>query len=241
MKDGNIGGGMVKVTMKAPSGHPPAGRTELTPEEIETLYARLQARLPEPTTELEWRDPFTLLVAVSLSAQATDVSVNKATRTLFPVADTPEKMAALGEEGVAEHIQLINFHRTKARNVVEMSRRLIEEHGGEVPRSHEALVALPGVGPKTAAVVLNTAFGVPVIPVDTHIFRVSNRTGLAPGGTPQKVQAILEEVTPSHFKRYAHHWLLLHGRYICVARRPKCPICPIADICRYPDKTPPAG
>ena len=232
---------MAKVTTPAQSGRAPAaGRTELTPDEIETLYARLEARRPKPTTELEWRDPFTLLVAVSLSAQATDVSVNRATRTLFPVADTPEKMAKLGEEGVAEHIRLVNFHRGKAKNVVEMARRLIEEHGGEVPRSHAALVALPGVGPKTAAVVLNTAFGVPVIPVDTHIFRVANRTGLAPGATPKAVQATLEAVTPDRFRRYAHHWLLLHGRYICVARRPKCPVCPLKDICRYPDKTPPA-
>ena len=212
--------------------------TLLTPQEIRTLFERFRTLDPAPTTELEYESPYTLLVAVVLSAQATDVSVNKATDVLFRLADTPEKMVALGEEKLDSYIQNINFHRGKARNVIALSERLIREHGGEVPRTREALEALPGVGRKTANVVLNTAFGEAVIAVDTHIFRVSNRTGLAPGRTPDAVAAALNVIVPDEFKRYAHHWLLLHGRYICKARRPECWRCPISDICRYPDKTP---
>ena len=215
-----------------------AGPSLLTAEEIRTLYERFRGLDPDPTTELEYSSPYTLLVAVVLSAQATDVSVNKATDVLYRVADTPEAMVALGEERLDGYIKNINFHRGKAKNVVALSERLLREHGGQVPRDRAALEALPGVGRKTANVVLNTAFGEPVIAVDTHIFRVSNRTGLAPGRTPDEVAEHLVRVTPDEFKRYAHHWLLLHGRYICKARRPECWRCPVNDICRYPDKTP---
>ena len=216
-----------------------AGPSLLTAEEIRTLYERFRGLDPDPTTELEYSSPYTLLVAVVLSAQATDVSVNKATDVLYRVADTPEAMVALGEERLDGYIKNINFHRGKAKNVIALSERLLREHGGQVPRDRAALEALPGVGRKTANVVLNTAFGEPVIAVDTHIFRVSNRTGLAPGRTPDEVAEHLVRVTPDEFKRYAHHWLLLHGRYICKARRPECWRCPVNDICRYPDKTPP--
>ena len=224
--------------MTEPSADSP---TLLTPQEIRTLFERFRALDPAPTTELEYDSPYTLLVAVVLSAQATDVSVNKATDVLFRLADTPEKMVALGEEALDFHIRNINFHRGKARNVIALSQRLLREHGGQVPRTREALEALPGVGRKTANVVLNTAFGEAVIAVDTHIFRVSNRTGLAPGRTPDAVAEALTAVVPDEFKRYAHHWLLLHGRYVCKARRPECWRCPINDICRYPDKTPAPG
>ncbi len=218
-----------------------APKSRLTRAEIETLYRRLEEKMPEPKGELEYLNPFTLLVAVVLSAQATDIGVNKATRTLFPRADTPEKMLALGVEGVSAAIRTIGLFNTKAKNVVALSRMLVEEHGGEVPREREALERLPGVGRKTANVVLNTAFGEPTIAVDTHIFRIGNRTGLAPGRDPAAVEAVLEKVTPEKFKRHAHHWLILHGRYVCVARKPKCPVCVVADICRYRDKTEPAG
>jgi endonuclease-3 len=179
-----------------------------------------------------------LLVAVALSAQATDVGVNKATRKLFPVANTPSKIAALGVEGLKPYIATIGLFNTKAANVVAMAHQLIEKHGGEVPRDRTALEALPGVGRKTANVVLNTAFGEPTIAVDTHIFRVSNRTGLAPGKDVREVEAGLEKVVPTHYLQDAHHWLILHGRYVCKARKPDCPHCVIRDICRYPDKTP---
>ncbi len=216
-----------------------AGPSLLTAEEIRTLYERFRGLDPHPTTELEYGSPYTLLVAVVLSAQATDVSVNRATEVLFKVADTPEAMVRLGEERLLPYIANVNLAPTKARHVVRLSEMLLREHGGQVPRDRTALEALPGVGRKTANVVLNTAFGEPVIAVDTHIFRVSNRTGLAPGRTPDEVAEHLVRITPDEFKLYAHHWLLLHGRYVCKARRPECWRCPVNDICRYPDKTPP--
>ena len=206
--------------------------------EAEEIFRRFAERMPEPKTELEYANPFTLLVAVVLSAQATDAGVNKATPALFRLAPTPEKMAALGEEKVADLIKTIGLFRGKARNVVALSKQLVAEHGGEVPRTREALEALPGVGRKTANVVLNVAFGEPTMAVDTHIFRVANRTGLAPGKDPLAVELGLERIVPEKYKLHAHHWLILHGRYTCKARKPECPICPINDICRYPDKTP---
>ena len=208
-------------------------------EKVFELYRRLQALDPNPTTELEYRTPFELLVAVILSAQATDVGVNKATKKLFPVARTPEKMLALGEEGLKRYIATIGLYNAKAKNVIATSRALIEQHGGKVPRTREALEALPGVGRKTANVVLNTAFGEDTIAVDTHIFRVANRTGLAPGKNVREVEDKLVKVTPPEFRRHAHHWLILHGRYVCVARKPKCPECVIHDLCAYRYKTPP--
>ena len=208
-----------------------------TADEITEAFRRFRAANPEPKGELEHLNPYTLLVAVVLSAQATDAGVNKATRTLFPIADTPDKMLALGEERVREAIKTIGLFRTKARNVMELSRQLIANHGGEVPRNREALEALPGVGRKTANVVLNMAFGEPTIAVDTHLFRVGNRTGLAPGKTPLEVELGLERVIPAEFKRHAHHWLILHGRYTCVARKPLCERCLINDLCRWPEKT----
>ena len=208
-----------------------------TPAEVEEAFRRFQAAEPEPKTELRYVNPFTLLVAVVLSAQATDAGVNKATPALFAAADTPEKMAALGEDRVRELIKTIGLFRTKAKNVVALSQRLVAEHGGQVPRSREALEALPGVGRKTANVVLNSAFGEHTIAVDTHIFRVGNRTGLAPGKTPLEVEEKLEQAIPAHYKRHAHHWLILHGRYTCVARKPLCETCIIADLCKWPGKT----
>ena len=207
--------------------------------EVREFYRRLAATRPIPQTELEFINPFTLLVAVVLSAQATDAGVNKATPALFAVADTPEKMVALGEDRLVEMIRTIGLFRTKARNLMALSRILVDQYGGEVPREREALEALPGVGRKTANVVLNTAFGEPTIAVDTHAFRVANRTGLAPGKTPLEVEKKLQAVTPAEYKRYAHHWLILHGRHVCTARRPDCPECVVADLCRYPAKTGP--
>jgi endonuclease-3 len=217
---------------KAVAGAPP----QWTTAEIEEAFRRFQAAKPEPRGELDHIDPFTLLVAVVLSAQATDAGVNKATPALFAAADTPEKMAALGEARVQELIKTIGLYRTKARNVVALSRKIVEEHGGAVPRNRAALEALPGVGRKTANVVLNVAFGEPTIAVDTHIFRVGNRTGLATGRTPLEVETRLEQIVPERFKRHAHHWLILHGRYVCVARRPLCGSCVIADLCKWPAK-----
>jgi endonuclease-3 len=208
--------------------------------EVEEFYRRLAATRPIPQTELEFINPFTLLIAVVLSAQATDAGVNKATPALFAAADTPAKMLALGEERIVEYIRTIGLFRTKARNVTALSRILVEKFGGEVPRDREALESLPGVGRKTASVVLNVAFGEPTIAVDTHIFRVANRTGLAPGKTPRIVEEGLEGCTPSAYKHYAHHWLILHGRYVCTARKPNCPECVVGDLCRYQAKTPPA-
>ena len=210
----------------------------MKPAAIDTFYARLAARMPEPRTELQYSSPFTLLVAVVLSAQATDVGVNKATGPLFAVADTPAKIAALGVEGLSRYIRTIGLYNMKAKNVIALSQILLQQHGGEVPRDRAALEALPGVGRKTANVVLNVAFGEPTIAVDTHIFRVSNRTGLAPGKTPLDVELTLDRVVPERYKHNCHHWLILHGRYVCKARKPDCPQCVIRDLCRYPDKTP---
>jgi endonuclease-3 len=209
----------------------------MKPAAIDDFYARLAARTPEPETELIYHSPFTLLVAVVLSAQATDVGVNKATGPLYAVADTPEKIAALGVEGLSRYIRTIGLYNTKAKNVIALSQILLQQHGGEVPRDRAALEALPGVGRKTANVVLNVAFGEPTIAVDTHIFRVSNRTGLAPGKTPDAVEKVLERVTPDRWKQHAHHWLILHGRYTCKARKPLCPGCVVADLCAWPEKT----
>jgi endonuclease-3 len=217
-------------------------RSKLRRAEIEALFERLAADRPAPRTELVYSNPFTLIVAVLLSAQATDVGVNKATARLFAMADTPEKMLALGEERVRDAIKTIGLFRNKAKNVIELSRLLIERHGGAVPEEREALEALPGVGRKTANVVLNEAFGLPTIAVDTHIFRVANRTGLAPGKDPRAVEALLERVVPEAYVKGAHHWLILHGRYVCKARKPECWRCVIAEICRFQPKTPaPAG
>jgi endonuclease-3 len=200
------------------------------------IYERLAAANPAPATELDYGTPFELLVSVVLSAQATDVSVNKATAKLFPVANTPAAILALGEEGLKSYIKTIGLFNSKAKNLLKTCAALIEQHGGEVPRDRDALEALPGVGRKTANVILNTAFGEPTIAVDTHIFRVANRIGLAPGATVRAVEDELVRVTPDEFKRHAHHWLILHGRYVCKARKPDCGQCLIADLCEYPDK-----
>ena len=210
----------------------------MKPEAIEAFFATLAAANPHPQSELEYTSVFELLAAVLLSAQATDVSVNKASRTLFALAPTPQKMLDLGVERVTELIRTIGLFRTKARNLVETCRILVQRHGGEVPRTREALEALPGVGRKTANVVLNVAFGEPTMAVDTHIFRVSNRTGLAPGRNPLEVEQKLLERVPERWRVDAHHWLILHGRYVCKARKPECWRCPIADLCEYRPKTP---
>ena len=224
--------------MSAPKTVRAARGSKLRPDEIRELFARLAELNPKPTTELVYTTPFELLVAVILSAQATDVGVNKATRRLFPVAKTPASLLALGEEGLKRYISSIGLYNAKAANVIAMCRQLLALHGGAVPRTREALEALPGVGRKTANVVLNTAFGEPTIAVDTHIFRVSNRTGLAPGKTVREVEDKLVRLVPDAYRLDAHHWLILHGRYTCKARVPECPRCPIRDICRYPAKTP---
>ncbi|MDW8468397.1 MAG: endonuclease III [Burkholderiales bacterium] len=209
----------------------------MSPAKRRELFARLRAANPEPRSELVYRTPFELLVAVVLSAQATDRSVNAATERLFRVANTPQAIVALGEEKLAGYIRSIGLYRTKAKNIVALSRLLLERHGGEVPRTRAELEALPGVGRKTANVVLNVAFGEPTVAVDTHIFRVANRTGLAPGRNPAEVERKLLAATPPEFLRHAHHWLILHGRYVCTARRPKCPRCPIRDLCAWREKT----
>jgi endonuclease-3 len=205
--------------------------------DVVELFTRLRAFNPHPVTELVYSTPFELLVAVVLSAQATDVGVNKATRRLYPVANTPQAIVALGEEGLKRYISTIGLFNTKAKNVVALSHQLVEQHAGAVPRSRVALEALPGVGRKSANVLLNVAFGEPTIAVDTHIFRVANRTGLAPGKDVRAVEDKLEQVVPPEFKLDAHHWLVLHGRYVCKARKPDCPNCLIRDLCRYKDKT----
>jgi endonuclease-3 len=202
------------------------------------IFARLKAANPHPTTELEYTTPFELLIAVILSAQATDVSVNKATRQLYPVANTPAAIHALGVEGLIPYVQTIGLYRNKAKNVIETCRILLEQHGSEVPRDREALQALPGVGRKTANVVLNTAFGIPAMAVDTHIFRVSNRTGIAPGKNVDIVEKKLMKFVPPEYLMDAHHWLILHGRYTCTARSPQCWNCLIADLCEFKSKTP---
>ena len=201
------------------------------------IFERLRAANPHPTTELHYRTPFELLVAVMLSAQATDVSVNQATATLFPLANTPEKMLALGEDGMIQQIRRIGLFKTKAKNLIATCQILLDQHGGVVPNHREALEALPGVGRKTANVVLNTAFGEPTIAVDTHIFRVANRTGLAPGKTVLEVEQKLLRYVPAEFRHNAHHWLILHGRYVCKARKPECGNCLIRDLCDFKAKT----
>ena len=210
----------------------------MNPKKRRAIFETLQSLNPHPTTELEHNSPFELLISVLLSAQATDVSVNKAMRHMYPVANTPAKVLALGEEGVTGYIKTIGLYRTKARNVIATCRILVEQYGGEVPDDREALEALPGVGRKTANVILNTAFGHPTIAVDTHIFRVSNRTGLAPGKDVRAVEMALEKFVPDEFKQDAHHWLILHGRYVCRARVPECWHCAIEPLCEYRPKTP---
>jgi endonuclease-3 len=222
-----------KADVKAARGALP----QWTTAEIEEAFRRFKDEKPEPKGELEHINPFTLLVAVVLSAQATDAGVNKATPALFALADTPAKMVALGEARVRELIKTIGLYRTKAKNVIGLSEKLIAEHGGQVPRDRAALEALPGVGRKTANVVLNVAFGEPTIAVDTHIFRVANRTGLAPGRDPLAVEHKLLKVTPPEYRRHAHHWLILHGRYVCLARKPRCADCVLRDLCAFREKT----
>jgi len=211
----------------------------MNPARIRAIYRRLQAANPDPKTELEYSTPFELLVSVMLSAHTTDKSVNTATRLLYPLANTPDKILAMGVDGVKPYLKSVGLYNQKAKNLIELSRIIVEQHGGEVPNDREALESMPGVGRKTANVILNIVFGHTTIAVDTHIFRVSNRTGLAPGKNPREVEDRLNEVTPDAYKRNAHHWLLLHGRYVCVARLPACPNCIIADLCEYEPKTPP--
>lgn len=209
----------------------------MTKAQISEFFRRLAERNPAPGTELTYQNPFTLLVAVVLSAQATDAGVNKATKPLFAVADTPAKMLGLGEEGLKEFIKTIGLYNAKAKNIMGLSTILVAEHGGEVPRTRAALESLPGVGRKTANVVLNTLYGEPTIAVDTHIFRLCNRTGLAKGKTPREVEDKLDRVVPEAYKLHAHHWLILHGRYVCKARKPDCPACVVEDLCRFKGKT----
>jgi endonuclease-3 len=207
------------------------------PEEVREVFERFQKANPEPRGELEHLNPFTLLVAVVLSAQATDAGVNRATRELFKVADTPQKMLELGEERLREYIKTIGLYRNKAKNVIALSQKLLTDFGGEVPRTRAEIESLPGAGRKTANVVLNMAYGEHTMAVDTHVFRVGNRTGLAPGKTPLEVELGLEKIIPSEFMLHAHHWLILHGRYTCLARKPRCEVCLINDLCRWPEKT----
>jgi endonuclease-3 len=230
-----------KIVKRAKPGSKRPRGSRLTEAAIAEIFHRFAKANPKPETELRYADPFTLLVAVVLSAQATDASVNRATPDLFRLADTPEKLVALGEAGLTEKIKTIGLYRNKAKNLIALSKALVQEHGGRVPSSREALEALPGVGRKTANVVLNVAFGEPVIAVDTHAFRVANRTGLAPGKTPLAVEEILNRVVPERYKHNAHHWLILHGRYVCKARTPECWRCLIADLCLYKPKSPPPG
>jgi endonuclease III len=224
---------------KSPKLRPSASKATKpwTPQEVHEAFSRFQKANPEPKGELEHLNPFTLLVAVVLSAQATDAGVNRATRALFAVADTPEKMLALGEEKLRDYIKTIGLYRTKAKNVIALSEKLIREFGGEVPRTRAEIETLPGAGRKTANVVLNMAYGEHTIAVDTHVFRVGNRTGLAPGKTPLEVELGLEKIIPPEFMLHAHHWLILHGRYTCLARKPRCEVCLINDLCRWPEKT----
>jgi endonuclease III len=226
-----------RLPVPALEGHAVAAPEPVDPAAVAEIFRRFQAAMPHPVSELRYTNAFTLLVAVVLSAQATDRGVNLATAALFEEADTPEKMLALGEERVRHFIRTIGLFNTKAKNVVALSRMLIENHGGAVPSSQEALQVLPGVGAKTASVVLNIAFGVPRIAVDTHIFRVGNRIPLAIAGTADAMQARLEAIVPEPYLLHAHHWLILHGRYVCKARKPDCPACAIRDLCRFPDKT----
>ncbi|CZT33746.1 DNA-(apurinic or apyrimidinic site) lyase /endonuclease III [Rhizobium sp. 9140] len=220
-----------------PTARPRKPKSAYSTEEVEEIFRRFSVQRPEPKGELKYVNPFTLVVAVALSAQATDVGVNKATKALFAIADTPEKMLALGEDAVREHIRTIGLYRNKAKNVIALSRMLVEDFGGQVPRDRDELVKLPGVGRKTANVVLSMAFGQATIAVDTHIFRIANRIGLAPGKTPDQVEDHLVRVIPNHYLYHAHHWLILHGRYTCKARRPECEHCIIADLCKAAEKT----
>lgn len=223
---------------KTPARRKPArGKTLYTRAQIHEIFRRFSIQRPEPTGELEYVNPFTLLVAVALSAQATDAGVNRATRALFAVADTPEKMVELGEQRLGDYIRTIGLWRNKAKNVIALSEVLVRDHGGEVPDDLDALVKLPGVGRKTANVVLNMAFGHKTMAVDTHILRIGNRIGLAPGKTPDEVERELVRIIPDEFMRHAHHWLILHGRYVCKARKPDCDMCVIADLCKWPEKT----
>lgn len=226
-----------KAATKSPAAARPRGAPRYSKDEIHAIFARFRAANPEPQGELFHTNPYTLLVAVALSAQATDVGVNKATRPLFAEVDTPEKMVELGEERLREAIKTIGLYRNKAKNVIALSQILIERFDGAVPQDREALETLPGVGRKTANVVLNIAFGQPTIAVDTHLFRLGNRIGLAPGKTPLAVELALEKIVPPEFLRHAHHWLILHGRYICKARRPECEKCLIWDLCKSPENT----
>jgi endonuclease-3 len=234
----HLGGGPRKpaklVSQRSKSARPPK---PWTPSEIREAFGRFRQANPDPRGELEHLNPYTLLVAVVLSAQATDAGVNKATRELFKVADTPQKMLALGEERLRDYIRTIGLYRNKARNVIALSEKLITDFGGEVPRTRVEIESLPGAGRKTANVVLNMAFGEHTMAVDTHVFRVANRTGLAPGKTPLEVELALEKVIPPEFMLHAHHWLILHGRYTCLARKPRCEVCLISDLCRWPEKT----
>ena len=236
VKRASVGKAISKVSPKSAARKKSVQVNPWTPAEVYEAFSRFRNANPHPKGELEHINPYTLLVAVALSAQATDVGVNRATRNLFPIADTPQKMVALGEGQLREHIKIIGLYRNKAKNVIALSQQLIANHDGEVPRTREELEALPGVGRKTANVVLNIAFGEPTIAVDTHLFRVGNRTGLAPGKTPLEVELGLLKVVPSEFMRHAHHWLILHGRYTCLARRPLCERCVINDLCRWPEK-----
>ena len=226
-----------KSRLKKPAKASPRTFKPWTAAEVHEAFSRFRKANPEPKGELEHLNPYTLLVAVVLSAQATDAGVNKATRALFAVADTPQKMLALGEDGVRDYIKTIGLYRNKAKNVIALSEKLIAEFGGEVPRTRAAIESLPGAGRKTANVVLNMAFGEHTLAVDTHVFRVGNRTGLAPGNTPLEVELGLERVIPPEFMLHAHHWLILHGRHVCQARKPLCPQCVIADLCEYRHKT----
>jgi endonuclease-3 len=226
-----------RVTKKRPEAKKAPG-SRLTQSEVDEIFRRFEEVSPHPKTELHYRDPFTLLVAVVLSAQATDASVNRVTPDLFRTADTPEKLARLGEAALTDKIKTIGLYRNKAKNLIALANKLVAEHGGKVPDSREVLMTLPGVGRKTANVVLNTAFGQSTIGIDTHAFRVANRTGLAPGKTPLEVELKLDRIVPERFKHNAHHWLILHGRYVCKARKPECWRCIINDICLYKPKTP---
>jgi endonuclease-3 len=226
-----------KSVKARPKSAKPKSPRPWTPAEVYEAFSRFRKANPEPKGELEHLNPYTLLVAVVLSAQATDSGVNKATRALFQAADTPQKMLALGEEKVREYIKTIGLHRNKAKNVIALSEKLIAEFGGEVPRTRAEIESLPGAGRKTANVVLNMAFGEGTLAVDTHVFRVANRTGLAPGKTPLEVELGLMRVVPPEFMLHAHHWLILHGRYTCLARKPRCEVCLINDLCRWPEKT----
>ena len=230
-------GARPKAAKAGPGSRPRRPRIPYSKDEIAEIFRRFEVQRPEPVSELRYTNPFTLLVAVVLSAQATDAGVNKATRELFRIADTPETMAALGEEAIREHIRTIGLYRNKAKNVAALSNGLVERHGGKVPQDRAALEALPGVGRKTANVVLNVAFGEETLAVDTHIFRLGNRLKLAPGKTPDEVEERLLAIIPQPYRRHAHHWLILHGRYVCKARKPECGICVIADLCKANVKT----